>query len=82
MAGEERAMATAGKTSRRPRLGLGGVSLAFVAGMVLLGLSATTSGTAAEDTLPGTVSVSKAEYIRICEATGGNPIAQRDGSVT
>lgn len=45
-------------------------------------LGATTGGASAADTLPGTVSVSKAEYIRICEATGGNPIEQSDGSVT
>lgn len=75
-------MATADTVPGRLRLGLKAASLAFVAILVLLGLGVTSGETAAADTLPGTISVSKAEYIRICQATGGNPIEQSDGSVT
>ena len=57
---------------------------AVVAAVVVLALTSPLASdrAAAEDTLPGTVSVSRSEYIEICEETGGNPIEQSDGSVT
>jgi hypothetical protein len=72
----------AGEATAQTGIGLRVASLAFVMGLVLLGLGATIGETAAADTLPGTVSVSKAEYISICVATGGNAIEQSNGSVT
>ena len=75
-------MATVGEASVRMSLGLRAAWLTGALVLVLLGLNAIAGVATAEDTLPGSVSVSKAEYIRICEATGGNAIEQSDGSVT